>query len=122
MFIKNIKWIEKDAKEAEIIISDDAFDILCFSCPLEKKLGEKLEDPLYCFIVKNVVLSDKNIFYVNKEKGIFDYSICGKLEHKTKDGKIVMVNEIKLHINDYIPNDIVPGDYIEFYVSRIDLI
>ena len=120
MYIKSVRWIDKEAKEAEVVISDNNYELLCFSHPFTKNVGEKLEEPISCLNVEDVFKAFKEEVYVVKYENYFSYSIRGLLYNK-KD-KIVLVGDIKLSLEDeYIPNDLREGEYIEFKVSRLDL-
>lgn len=120
MFIKSINWIDEEALEAEVTVSDNYIDILCFSHPFKKNIGETLTDSIYCFDVENVILSDKEITCANKNNNTFEYSIRGKLINK--ENKIVLLGNIKLCLEDaYIPDSIPEHCFIEFNVSRFDL-
>ena len=55
MFIKSIEWIDKESQEAEVLVSDSSFSVTCFSHPFNKRLGERLVDPIHCLDVENVV-------------------------------------------------------------------
>ena len=120
MFIKTIKWVDKEAQEAEIIVSDGSIDILCFSCPFIRIINDILVDPIYCLDVQNVVISNEETNYVKKSNTYFGYLICGKLTDKKN--KIVYLNDIKLSLEEaYIPPDIPENGFIEFNISRLNL-
>ncbi|AOY76022.1 hypothetical protein [Clostridium formicaceticum] len=120
MFIKSVNWIDEESQEAEVVVSDNSFELLCFSHPFRNKLGEELIEPIYCFDVSNVVLAFEQIPYAKKNKNSYGYSIRGLFINK--DDKIVLIGNIKLCLEDgKIPSDISEGEYIEFDVSRLDV-
>lgn len=120
MFIKSINWIDEEALEAEVTVSDNNIDILCFSHPFKKNIGEILIDPIYCFDVENVILSDKEITCASKNNSTFGYSVRGRLINK--ESKLVLLGNIKLCLEDtYISDSIPEYCFIEFDVSRFDL-
>lgn len=120
MFVKSINWIDEEALEAVVTVSDNYIDILCFSHPFKKSIGETLIDPIYCFDAENVILSHEEITSANKNNSTFGYSIRGKLI--SKENKLVLLGNIKLCLEDaYIPDSILEGCFIEFDVSRFDL-
>lgn len=120
MFIKSINWIDEEALEAEVTVSDNCIDILCFSHPLQKTIGETLIDPIYCLDAENVMLSYEKITCADKNNSTFGYSIRGKLI--SKESKLVLLGNIKLCLEDaYIPDGIPEGSFIEFDVPRFDL-
>ena len=121
MYIKDTFWLSEVAKEAEVIISDDEIDLVCFSHPFNKANGEVIEEPLYCVDARDVVLADEESFCAIKTRDEFGYKFRGILtDSKTKT---VRVNNITLSLIDAeIPKDIPDGAYIEFCVTRLDLL
>ena len=120
MYVKTIKWIDQDSNEAEVMVSDGCIELLCFSHPFKKNINEKLEEPIHCFNVDNVVIARDKTSCVNKSSSYFGYSLCGKLVDR--NSKLVYLGNIKLCLeNAYISNDILEGNYVEFDVSRLDI-
>ena len=75
MFVKSINWIDEEALEAEVTVSDNYIDIICFSHPFKKSIGEMLIDPIYCFDAENVILSYVETTSACKHNSTFGYSI-----------------------------------------------
>ncbi|MDR0587902.1 MAG: hypothetical protein LBG61_02855 [Burkholderiales bacterium] len=120
MFVKAINWIDKDAQEAELIVSDGNIELLCFSQPCNKKVNESIDSLIYCFDAEDIQKSDERIAYTNKDDSYFGYSMCCNLLD-LKD-KIVQIGEIKLCLEgEEFPGDLVEGDYVKFNVSRLDV-
>ena len=120
MYVKTINWIDKNSREAEVIVSDGCIELLCFSHPFKNSINEKLEEPIHCFDVDNVALAQNQRTYANKKSSYFGYTLCGKLVDK--DNKLVYLGNIKLCLESaYISNDIPEGSYIELSVSRLDI-
>ncbi|WP_394747812.1 hypothetical protein [Spongiimicrobium salis] len=120
VIIKEIKWISKDALEAEIIVSDGENDLLCFSHPFKMNEGDQLIDPIYAFEASKIQKLDALSFKIKKLKGSFDYSIQGQLMNKELG--IVKLGNILIDIgNDFIPSDLKNNDYISFNCERFDI-
>ena len=94
MFIKSVEWIDKDAKEAEIIVSDGKFDILCFSHPFTENVTDKLLEPIYCFDVTDIMITIKSQLLVNRDGNSYRYFVRGRLFDKSN--KMVKVGELAL--------------------------
>lgn len=121
MYIKAVTWINEAANEAEVIVTDNKIDLVCFSHPFKKAINEVFVEPIYCFNVNNVVLANEENFYAIRMKNMFRYNFRGVIANLEE--KIVHVNNIVLSIIDAeIPKDIPEGGYIEFSVSRLDLL
>lgn len=120
MFLKSINWIDKDAQEAEIIVSDGKVDILCFSHPFKKNLGDNLTEPIYCLDANGIVVSEKSEPVATRVGSSYSYSVCAKLIDIP--GKQVLLGGINLCLEDaHFPADIIENNYIRFSVSRFDL-
>jgi len=120
MFIKSVEWIDKDSQEAEIIVSDGEFDILCFSHPFTKNINDKLSEPIFCFDATDIMITDESQLLANRDGNSYRYFVRGKLFDKSK--KIVKLGELTLCIEDsYVPTDILENSFIEFSVSRFNL-
>ena len=119
MIIKKIEWISEEIKEAEIIISDGAFELLCFSHPCPFVEGQIINDYIDTLCAKNIVRVDEHIFVVEKAEDYFAYDITGKVID-CKNG-IVQVGPMYLVVDGYMPGDIVNGEFISFRCMRLDL-
>lgn len=120
MFIQKIIWLEDSCLEAKLIVSDGFYSLLCFSCPCEYAVGDKLHRPLECLDVQDICVVKEGMYNIEKGKNPFSYLLCGKIGDINKG--IVSVGEIKLHIEqNRIPKDIQFGQFVCFSTSRIDI-
>lgn len=118
--INKILWLSKDALEADVTITDGEFEIKCFSQPLKYELNNKINEPLCCYNVKNIVKTLDNEFVVSKLSEYFAYNMTGMVVDK-KNG-IIKVGKISLQIETILmPGDINDGDFISFYCQRLDM-
>lgn len=117
MWIKKIQWISEDALEADVVITDGVYELICFSQPCTYKEEDVIKEVIYAYNPHFIHLSDKREEYIEM------YSIGGyKLTVRVIDAKkqLVSIGDILIEI-DCIPGDIVNGDIIEFSCSRLDL-
>jgi len=118
--ICKIDRIDKEALEAEVIVSDGTFEVLCFAHPLTYEEGSELNGPIRCLDATNIVKSDKNEYTVEKSADYFSYVLTGKLVDKING--LVMVGGLMFEVDkDMLPGDIKEGEYISFYCDRLDL-
>lgn len=116
MFVKSILNFEKASKEAELIVSDGKYNILCNAWEFDDNNPNFY---LSGFFVKNIMRAYKNEYIVEKlNDSFFSYKLQGKLVDKKN--KIVEIGKLTLEIDGYIPNDILVNEFIEFTVLRID--
>lgn len=120
MYIEEIKWLDKQEKEAMLKVVSGGESLKCFSYPCSYNVGDILIEPLECLDTDNIVLCETQGNSIEKMEGAFKYRLKGELKD-TKDG-IVKVYDFKLHIDEgKIPKDIMNGMYVQFVVSRIDV-
>lgn len=118
--IKNINMISESALEAEVSITDGVNELICFSQPCNLAVNQVITEPVYCFNNRNVIKSDNEKFYIEKQKEELSYNIIAKLI--AKKNNLAKVGEIVLQLEDgTIPIDILEGEYISFYCQKIDI-
>ena len=119
MYIQDVLRFDKSGKEAELIVSDGAYEVLCYACPIDAVKAGMTISGLSGFSCTNVVRAIEQHYAVSKLPPYFAYSITGKLISKQKG--IVQVGNLKISLDAYIPNDLSDGEYVSFDVLRLDL-
>lgn len=118
MYIKKILQISKDDNEADIIVSDGVFDILCYVNPLVAIATNSRIISIYGFMCTDVYRTDKQVDSVEKLPEYYAYRIIGKIFSKAEH--IIQIGEIMIHIDSEIPNDMEDGEYVSVKVLRFD--
>lgn len=59
----NIHWLNVDAKEAEVILTDDIYQVVCFACPYDANREYNL---LYAMDANNIYKSGEK-FYLERQ-------------------------------------------------------
>ena len=118
MYIKKIHSFDEDSGEADLIISDGVYDVLCF-CPLfQNGLQTMLKiieiETYMCDIIMRV---DAENYLINK-KADYSYHLQGKV--LDADKHIVAVGNIAIKLDKPIPKDIKNYEFVEFDVLRLD--
>jgi hypothetical protein len=120
MKVRNIEWLSKNAKEAEVTISDGHYECICFCHPCLLSLGEVISSPLIAFDTEQVIkIDDKAIPSITNTKNISEYAITGRLVGLKPN--IVEIGNIVIDIGNYIPKDLHIGNLISFRCSRLDI-
>ena len=122
MIVKQLTWLSKAAKEAELLISDGTNECLTFSHPCDIKEGELLKEPLHSFMVEDFMIvidhnKNENIKRINES--YFSHYCVAKvisIEEST-----VAVGGILIEIEGGIPGWANEGDLVEFKCSRLDI-
>ncbi len=119
MHIKKILRYDREAKEADILISNGTFELLCYAMPYQTEDFNKSNNLLYAFMTENVMRATENSYKVKKlQNGYYSYHLQGKIIRLQKP--LVTIGNILLEIDGVIPQDIKEGEFIEFTVMRID--
>ena len=122
MFVKSIHWMDKEDKEAEVIVSDGKNEILCFSHPFSGAIGDILVNPLECMDAEEIQILDDENFNIEKidPNDYFEYKIGGKLI--SADKKLVLVGDLLLSLEGCdIPKDLKNNNFVTFITSRINI-
>ena len=120
MEIVKIDWLSKEAKEAEVCISDGDFSLVCFSEPFNYSLGDRIPLPLYTLNATNIykVAADEG-FYAERIGLDFEYKIVGCVLNKEYNQ--IEIGEFIIELDVPLPNDIHVGEGVSFICDRIDL-
>ena len=118
MFVKKIIDFDQSAGEADVLISDGQYEILCYAHPFENK---NKRFSLISFMAKDVERIETREFKAEKSaNGYYSYNMQGEIADIEK--RIVKFGDIFIKLEDVIPKDIKTHDFIEFSVVRIDYI
>ena len=119
VYIKEIRWIDKQIEEAEVTVSDGVYSIVCFSCPCEYKIGQTLNGNINVLDINNIRLSKNSEYEVIETSKPFEYKVNGMLSY---DRDTLVVGKLIISIDpEEIPKDIVGGSFIEANVDRFDI-
>ena len=119
MHIQKIMRFDKKSKEAEVIVSDGAYEILCYAFPIDTIRIGMIVGGLSGFSCGNVVRAVRQHCAVSKLPSYFAYHMTGIV--LSKQERIVCVGGLKIRLDESIPNDISDGEYVSFEVQRLDL-
>lgn len=118
MYIKQIVSIDKYIGEADVIVSDGLYDLLCYNYQ-SAKLALKMDvDELSILFAGNIMKSSNPNYFINKLSDYYAYHLQGKVA----DINIptIIIGNLKIYLDNMLPNDIREGDFVEFDAQRID--
>jgi hypothetical protein len=116
--VKNINWISKEDKEAEVYITDGVYTVKGFSHPCYLNLGQELSQPLLTLDCKIIGKVEDSMEEVVEIREPFSHLVIARVLDTAKG--IVSIGQIKLEV-DNLPGDLVSNDLIELLIERIDL-
>ena len=111
--MSSIKHWRNQDKEADILVTDGEYQLLCYAQPFSWKEYQTEVAALYAFGCGNIVKSAKQMDYYAYE---LSAEVLSKVERTVKLGQLV------LHLDAALPGDVQNGDYVTFRLQRIDAI
>ncbi len=119
MYIKEVVDYYQEGQEADILVTDGQFDILCYAQPYSGKYNSNFS--LAPLDYSDIMTASKKEYKIDKlDVGYYSYFIRGKLISVEKG--LVKIGGLIIEDINIIPKDIKVGDFIEFAVSRMDFI
>lgn len=119
MEISSEEWVAESGDEAIVLVKSSLTSVAAFAHPYRNNIGDFLAKPLIPFAVDNIRVAETPIAFALRHGTSTQYDCCTKLVDKALG--LCELNGIQLRIEDYIPNDIQLGEFIEFSCNRIDL-
>ncbi|MEI6090340.1 MAG: hypothetical protein WCR42_07815 [bacterium] len=119
MIIESFEWLSLEAEEAEVIVSDGTYKIVCFSQPFRYEVGEMLEEPLEVLDIENLHLSSNVFVGAERINESFEYHISAKVIDKAEG--IVQIGKIFISIDNFLLKYIDNNEIVDFSTSRIDI-
>jgi hypothetical protein len=117
MIVHSIEWLSQDAQEAVVTIVDGNVELVCFSQPFRTALGSKLTERIHGFDASEVMRARTSMALYEKT-GMWSYFLRGQY----MGNGAVLIETVSVYINEaLIPKDIINGEFVEFFVSRLDL-
>lgn len=118
MFIKAIKDYDADSGEAELIVSDGTYELLCYCHPCENaNIGAEIIVVSSLF-AEDIMRIDSKEYLIAKGEDYFSYHLQGKVVDRQKP--IIAIGDIKIQLDKPIAKDIQVDEFVEFYVYRLD--
>ena len=118
MYLKKVQDYDKYSNEADIVVSDGKYDLLCYCYPAQcNKIGTKV-NYIIANCTTNIVRVDENIYSIQKFGSFYQYHLQGMVFNV--DVPMVKIGSIELSLDTHLPGDIKEGEFIEFDVIRLD--
>lgn len=120
MFLKEIKEFDKHSGEADVVVSDGQYEVICYCHPFENnKIGSKITEINTLFAYEIMRIKDKR-FYIQKIDDYYSYYFYGKVVNANR--ALISIGGIIIRLDNDLSKDIKEGEFIEFKVKRLDCI
>lgn len=118
MFVKEIKDIDKNSGEADVLVSDGRYEVMCYCHPLEnKKQGAKVSE-ISTLFAEDIMRIDDAEYSVRKEAGHYSYYLQGKVIGTQKP--LISIGKIIIRLDKPMAKDIKQGEFVQFKVERLN--
>lgn len=119
MFIKRIDSFDNYSGEADLIVSDGTYELLCY-CGLFQNESEMMPNLkiIESFLCENIIRVENKEYLIIKQKEYYSYHLQGKV--LDADNHIVCIRNIIIKLDAPIPRDIRNQEFIGFDVVRLD--
>lgn len=118
MYISDIQSFDVSDSEADIIVSDGNYQILCYVYPAHSlKIGQSVKG-IYCYACSSTIKAKECRCDITKLPDFYAYSLTGRISSKLHN--TVIIGNITIHLDAPFHNDMKNGDYVSFRVQRLD--
>lgn len=119
MFIKCINDFDDFSGEADLIVSDQTYQLICYCSDYQKefKTIPNIKE-IESFMCENIMKTYTDEYLIIKKKDYYSYHLQGKV--LDVDKKIICIGNIIIKLDAQIPFDINAQDFVEFDVTRLD--
>lgn len=118
MYISNILYFDVSDNEADIIVSDGNYQMLCYAFPARSlKIGQCVKE-IYCFACSSTIKAKDCLYDIVKLPDFYAYFLTGRI--LSKSHHTVIIGNITMHLDIPFHNDMRNGDYVSFRVQRLD--
>ena len=119
MFIKKIDSFDNYSGEADLIISDGIYELLCYCSIYQNELKAMSRiNEIESFLCDNILRVETKEYLIIKQKEFYSYHLQGKV--LDVDKHIVCIGSIMIKLDTPLPGDIKNQEFIEFDVVRLD--
>ena len=120
MYICDVKHWSNQDKEADILVTDGDYQLLCYAQPFSGKECQTEVAALYAIGCGNIVKSENCAVKIAKQTDYYAYELSAEVLSKVE--RTVKLGQLVLHLDEALPGDIQNGDYVTFRLQRIDAI
>lgn len=120
MFLKQIKEFDCNSGEADVIVTDGTYELICYYHPAENiALGTPVKEILSLFS-EGIMRVDNKDYLVSKESDYYSYYLHGKVIDKQTPK--IGIGELTIKLDKPLAKDIEEGEFVELRVSRLDCV
>ncbi len=118
MFVKEIIAYDAFSQEADIIVSDNIYNIICYCHPADNNiLGTEVKEIVSLFATE-IIRSDTNEYFIYKDTQPYSYYVSGQVIDSKKPQ--ISIGQIIITLDHPLPKDIKIGEYVTLKVDRFD--
>ena len=121
MCIKKIFKCYEDYPEADVLVSDGEYELLCYALFYDNQEGDTNFTLSPLRGEADIMTCDRKYKIQKLDDGYYSYKLQGKLINVEDCIGTVQIGSIIISDVSWVPRDIKIGEFIEFTVSRLDV-
>jgi len=119
MYIKNILNYDDFSGEADIIVTDGVYEIMCYCHPIDNPRANKSVKSIVAFLAENIMTEPHEKPMVKKtDESYYSYCLVGNVINREKC--LISIGELIIELDGYLPGDIKVGDMVKLTAARMD--
>ncbi len=119
MHVQQIKDYDDFSNEADIIVTDGTFELLCYCYPAEiYKVGTQVQEISSLFAKDIMRVSNSDYLVIKLINDHYAYHLQGEVVETTKP--IIRIGGLKIILDTPFAKDIKSGEFVELDVYRLD--
>lgn len=119
MFVDRVLHFNQADREADVIVSDGIYAVICYACPVNVIEVKQKICAIYGFQCTDIYKAFNHSYCIKKLTQYYAYALIAKVISKKQC--IVQIGNLRIYLDSPIPNDIAEGEYISFSVLRLDI-
>lgn len=120
MHISDIVEYNKSDNEADILVSDGHYQLLCYVYPVKAISVKQNVRCISGFACSNITRIEHDNYDAIKLSQYYAYELHAKVVSRKEN--VVSIGALRIYLDTVIPGDICDNDYVSFSVMRLDAV
>lgn len=118
MYLKEVKDYDKFSDEADIVVSDGQYELMCYCHPSDYyNIGVPIKE-ISAVFASNIMRVQNKAYSVLKLEDYYAYHLQGEIIDI--DLPSILIGGLKIILDSPLPKDVILGDYVELDVDRLN--
>lgn len=119
MYIKKILDYDDFSDEADILVTDGVYEIMCYCHPITNPQVNQSIKSISTLAADNIMTEPYEEPAAKKtDESYYSYSLIGKVINREK--RLISIGNLIIKLDGYLPGDIQVGDIVKLSAVRMD--